>query len=122
MSHKTANANSATNSRIKQDQLKKSRIQNALQARHTTTDSLHKARNAKKRKTASIGQSKVNRQAGRLSQKSKTKRRETHQMKSIVNANNDFNKLIEGLNQKIQEYSTKQQIEQSIMYVYICFK
>ena len=122
MSHKTSNAHLATNARVNLKKFNNSRISNALNARHNDIDSLQKARKTKKYKKESTKTHKANRKVGRTSQNCNSKRRQTNQIQSIVNRNADLTKLIELVNQKIQEYSVMQQIDESIMCVYLCPK
>ena len=122
MSYKISNAQFATNARLNAQKFNKTRITNALNARHNVTESLSKARKSKKYKKDSTSTLKANRKAARISQNSNSKRRQTKKRQSIINSNDDLIKLIESLNQKIQEYSALQQIDQSIMCVHLCFK
>ena len=119
MSHKTVNATLATNARLNQTKTNAKRIHNALKARHNINHSLKKARNAKKSKKNLMDTQKTKRKDGRISQESNLKRRQANRTKSIVNSSEDFAKIIKSLNEKIQEYSIMQEIDQSIMCVYV---
>lgn len=115
MSHKTCNAHLATNARLNVQKVNKTRVRNALNARHNDTDSLKKARNIKKYKKESTKTHKANRKVGRTSQNCNSKRRQSNQ----INSNAHLTKLIDLLNQKLQEYSAMQQIDESIMCVFV---
>lgn len=119
MSHKTCNAHLATNARLNLQKVKKSRVTNALNARHNDIDSLQKARKIKKYKKESTKTHKANRKVGRTSQNCNSKRRQSNQIQSIVNRNAHLTKLIDLLNQKLQEYSAMQEIDESIMCVFV---
>ena len=119
MSHKTCNAHLATNARLNLQKVNKTRVRNALNARHNDSDSLKKARNIKKYKKESTTTHKANRKVARTSQNCNSKRRQSNQIQSIVNRNTHLTTLIDLLNQKLQEYSAMQQIDESIMCVFV---
>lgn len=119
MSHKTCNAHLATNARLNLQKVNKTRVRNALNARHNDSDSLKKARNIKKYKKDSTKTHKANRKVGRTSQNCNSKRRQSNQIQAIVNSNTHLTKLIDLLDQKLQEYSAMQEIDESVMCVFV---
>ena len=115
MSHKTCNAHLATNARLNLQKVNKTRVKNALNARHNDSDSLKKARKIKKYKKESTTTHKANRKVARTSQNCNSKRRQSNQ----INRNAHLTKLIDLLDQKLQEYSAMQEIDESVMCVFV---